>query len=149
LGQHGATERACHPGRVPQIHVVDSTWIGVRPAMVGALIADPANWQYWWPELGLRVSELRGPKGVRWTVHSIRGRAVTGSMEVWLQDVDGGTVAHYFLLVDGIRRPVGRRERARLVHRYRVQTKRAFWSLADRLDPARLARLSGPCGAIP
>jgi hypothetical protein len=134
---------------MPEVDVVDSTWIDVGPGSIAALIADSANWQRWWPDLDLLVDERRGRKGMRWFVRSARGGALSGSMEVWLQPVDDGTVAHFFLRLDGTRRPLRPRERARVAHGYRVRTKQVFWGLADRLDPGRLARVAGPPDTIP
>lgn len=129
--------------------MVDATWIDVPPGSVAAVLAEPANWRRWWPDLVLHVDAWRGRKGMRWFVRSSRAGAFTGSMEVWLQDVDEGTVVHYFLRLDGTRRPLRPRQRARLARKYRVCTKRAFWALADRLDPGRVARIAGPPGTIP
>lgn len=123
---------------------MDDTWLGVRPPVVAPVLADPRNWSHWWPDLTLVLHQLRGAKGVRWHVPSGRGGTVRGSMEIWLQAADGGTVAHYFLRLDGTRRPIRARERARLQDEYRVRTKRVLWTVADRLDPGRLARLAGP-----
>jgi hypothetical protein len=134
---------------MPEIDVVDSSWVGVAPAVVAPVVADPDNWRRWWPDLELRVHELRGPKGVRWTVLSGRGGTVTGSMEIWLEGVDGGTVVHYFLRLDGTGARLTRRQRERIVTAYRTRAKRAFWTLADRLDPGRIARLAGPPTGIP
>jgi hypothetical protein len=134
---------------MPEVDVVDATWIGARPAAVAPIVADPVNWRRWWPDLDLGVDEFRGVKGVRWIVRSGRNGAVAGSMEVWLQGVDDGTVAHYFLRLDGTRGALGRRDRARIERDFRVRVKRIFWGLADRLDPGRLARLAGPPTRIP
>lgn len=129
---------------MPDVDIVDSTWIGARPALVAAAIADPANWGVWWPDLELAVAEPRGDKGVRWTVRRAR-RGCTGSMEVWLQPVLDGVVAHYFLRLDagsgrGMRPARSRRES----DRRRKQAKRVFWAIADQLDPARMQRISTP-----
>jgi hypothetical protein len=134
---------------MPEVDVMDATWIGVRPSAVAPIVADAANWTQWWPDLDLGVVELRGTKGVRWIVRSGCEGAVAGSMEVWLQGIDDGTVAHYFLRLDGTRGTLSRRERTRIEHDFRVRVKRIFWGLADRLDPGRLARLAGPPTRIP
>jgi hypothetical protein len=129
----------------PAIDLIDSSWLGARPAAVAAAIADPANWRRWWPGLQLRVLELRGEKGARWHVDAVAHDAscgMRGSAEVWLQHVDGGVVAHFFLRLDpapGTELPP--RVRDRLVQEYHRRTKAAFWALGDQLDPGRLARL--------
>lgn len=131
---------------VPAIDIVDSTWISGRPAVVAAAVADPSNWRIWWPDLELAVDELRGDKGVRWTVRRT-SRGCAGTMEVWLQPALDGVVAHYFLRLDpasgGPMRP-GRVRRES--DRQRRRAKRVFWGLADRLDPGRIARISTPPG---
>ena len=38
-------------------------------------------------------------------------------------------------------RAVAQRTRRRIEQHYRARTKRAFWSVADRLDPGRMGRL--------
>jgi hypothetical protein len=132
-------------GAVTAIDIVDSTWFAARPATVTALVAEPANWRRWWPALDLRVDEWRGEKGVRWVVRAVtgRGRGLTGTAEVWLEPMAEGVVAHFFLRLDpGPGGSLGRRRRARITDEHRLATKRAFWALADQLDPGRLARLT-------
>ena len=130
---------------MPDIDVLDSTWIGVRPAEVAAVVAEPANWRRWWPRLDVAVDEWRGDKGVRWQVGPSEGGTVHGSMEVWLEPAFDGVVVHYFLRLDGTDgRPVPRRRSRRLEHRYRTGAKVLFWAIGDQLDPGRLARVSRP-----
>ena len=137
------------PAQRWEVDVLDATWIGVPPTAIAALVADPANWQRWWPDLDLEAAELRGPKGVRWIVRSALGGRAAGSMEVWLQEQDDGTVAHFFLRLDGTHRPLSQRERRVTEHDFRVRIKRVMWALGDRLDPGRLARVAGPPTRIP
>jgi hypothetical protein len=134
---------------MPEIDVVDSTWIDVLPASLATIVADPTNWRRWWPDLELQVDEWRGPKGVRWFVRSGRNGTVNGSMEIWLQAVGDGTILHYFLRLDGAQRPLTRRERARLERSYRRGIKRVMWGVADRVDPGRLARVAGLRTSVP
>lgn len=134
---------------MPELDVMDATWIAVRAASVAPIVADPANWTRWWPDLDLLVEQRRGAKGMRWIVRSGRGGSVAGSMEIWLEPAQDGTVAHYFLRLDGTRRPLRARERMRLEHEYRMRIKRAFWAVSARLDPGRLARVGGPAHRVP
>lgn len=142
----------CHAVGMPAIDIVDSTWIAAPAATVAAIIAEPGNWPRWWPGLELEVTELRGPKGVRWDVPSVAGRpGLSGSAEVWLEPLAEGVVAHFFLRLDP--RP-GRTASPRLVAGvtdvYRRRTKTAFWALADQLDPARMHRhVSAPHAEVP
>jgi hypothetical protein len=128
----------------PHVDVVDSTWIGVAPSVVAPLVADASQWSQWWPDLDLRASEYRGVKGVRWLVRSAQRGRFAGSMEIWLEPVADGVVAHYFLRLDAKGEPPSARDCERLVHHYRTQTKQAMWSLSDRVDPGRIARVTAP-----
>jgi hypothetical protein len=129
---------------VPQIDVIDSTWIPSRPAAVAAEVADPHRWAQWWPGLRLQVQEDRGDKGVRWLVpagSSGAAAGLAGSAEVWLQPMFDGVVAHFFLRLDAVPGVgLSRRRAARVERFYRRRTKQAFWELADRADPERLRR---------
>lgn len=129
--------------------MVDSTWIAVRPAVLAPIVADPSNWRLWWPDLQLGVDQLRGLKGVRWFVTAGRGGTVAGSMEIWLESIDDGTVAHFFLRLDATQQPLRQRDRVRLERAYRTAIKRVFWQLSDRLDPGRVARVGGPPTRVP
>lgn len=116
---------------MPQVDVVDETWIAASPLRVAACIADPGRWPRWWPTLDLAVDEQRGAEGVRWIV---RGQA-TGSMEVWLEPDCDGVRVHYFLRLDppgGHRLSPRRSQRAVLAHRRRA--KHVFWGLKDEVE---------------
>jgi hypothetical protein len=88
---------------VPDLDVVDETFLVVPPKVVAAVFAEPAGWRRFWPDLDLEIYADRGDEGFRWTV---RG-ALTGTMEVWLEPILDGTLLHYFLRADlpGQRRP--------------------------------------------
>ncbi|MDP9093654.1 MAG: polyketide cyclase / dehydrase and lipid transport [Actinomycetota bacterium] len=131
---------------MPAIDVVDSTWISARPSVVAAVVAEPSNWQRWWPDLDLTLHEWRGDKGVRWIV---RGSAAgyVGSMELWLEAAHDGVVAHYFLRLDAPdSHRTSRRRAMRAVDQYRRQAKQVLWAVADELDPGRIARISASGG---
>ncbi len=120
-----------------QIDVADETWIVADPERVAAVVADPANWRHWWPDLELVVDEMRGPLGVRWFVRPSVDLPFAGSMEVWLQAYRDGVVLHYFLRLDPPEpgdqvRIAQRMRRAAAGHRRRA--KRIFWSLKDDLE---------------
>jgi hypothetical protein len=138
---------------VPQIDVIDSTWIAAPPRAVAPVVADERNWAGWWPVLDLAVDERRGDRGVRWIVRGVRGArdaGLAGSAEVWLQPMFGGVVAHFFLRLDpaaGKRLPA--RHAARIERALRRRTKAAFWALADAADPDRARRAAQPLSAPP
>jgi hypothetical protein len=128
---------------MPDLHVVDSTWLGLPPRVLAEPVARPAAWRRWWPQFRLSPTELRGEKGVRWAVLGAphRGR---GSAELWLAPELEGTVAHWILRLDY---PPEQRPSAAALARqaleYRAATKRALWRLGDELDRDRFARLTG------
>jgi hypothetical protein len=80
---------------------------------------------------------------VRWIVRSVRGHeGLAGTAEVWLEGSHDGVVAHFFLRLDPAPGTlVRRRDKRRLERECRLAAKRAFWALADDLDPGRAARL--------
>jgi len=130
---------------VPAIDIVDSTWFAARPAAVAAIVAEPANWRRWWPDLALEVDEWRGTKGVRWLVPSVAGRGtgLAGTAEVWLEPMFEGVVVHFFLRLEPPPgRRLGRRRTERITSDFRQRTKQAFWALADDLDPGRVTRIT-------
>jgi hypothetical protein len=81
---------------VPVLDIADDTFVARPPEAVAAAVADPRAWARWWPDLQLAVTRDRGVKGVQWAV----GGALTGSMELWLEPVRGGTVVHWYLRAD-------------------------------------------------
>ena len=81
---------------MPDLDLVDETFLAVPPKVVAAVFADPDAWRRFWPDLVLDVYADRGDEGLRWTV---RG-ALVGTMEIWLEPVLDGTVLHYFLRAD-------------------------------------------------
>jgi hypothetical protein len=109
---------------VPALDIVDETFLVVPPTTVAAAFADPLAWRRFWPDLDLSVYADRGDEGLRWTVAG----ALTGTMEVWLQPMLDGTVLHYFLRADPVRRL-----RDREVKRERVRRQLAAKQVALRL----------------
>jgi hypothetical protein len=87
---------------VPALDIADDTFVARPPEVVATAVGDPRAWPRWWPDLQLTVTRDRGVKGVQWAV----GGALTGSMEVWLEPVPGGTVVHWYLRADA---PAGQR----------------------------------------
>ncbi|MEV6773225.1 polyketide cyclase / dehydrase and lipid transport [Nocardia sp. NPDC051030] len=75
------------------IQVADQTFVAAPGTAVAEVLADRARWKQWWPDLQLQVREDRAGKGIRWTVTG----AVTGTMEVWLEEMLDGVILHYFM----------------------------------------------------
>ena len=117
---------------MPDLDVVDETFIVAPPKLVAAVFADPACWRRFWPDLVLEIYADRGDEGVRWTV---RG-AVVGTMEVWLEPMLDGTILHYFLRVD-LPRPVRPRDLRRERTRRQLAAKTIALGLKAQLENGR------------
>lgn len=112
--------------------IADDTYVRVPPDRVAPVVADPASWRLWWPDLVPTVSADRGLAGHRWTVSG----ALRGSMEVWLEPLGGGTVVHWFLRADPA--PPRSASSPRLLRRARERRvlawKAHMFALKDRLE---------------
>ena len=123
---------------MPQIDLVDDTWIRASVAEVAAAVGDGANWRRWWPDLDLVVDELRGRLGVRWWVRPTGRHSLAGSMEVWLEPTPDGVTLHYFLRLDPVdARRMSRREAQRITQAHATRSKKTFWALKDTLESVR------------
>jgi hypothetical protein len=118
---------------VPQLDLVDETFVVAEPARVAAVVRDPARWAQWWPDLRLGVFEDRGDAGVRWNV---RG-SLTGSMEVWLEPYGDGVIVHHYVRCDPPGGPLPPAAAARQRRRRQRHAKRVFWALKDELERGR------------
>jgi hypothetical protein len=118
------------------VQIADETFVCADPADIGRAVADSADWRRWWPDLRLTVIEDRAEKGQRWTVTG----ALTGTMEVWLEEVLDGVILHYFLHAE----PAGasawelaRMDLAKLNHQRRVAGKVMAFEIKQRLEASR------------
>ncbi|ALL79052.1 polyketide cyclase / dehydrase and lipid transport [Pseudonocardia sp. EC080610-09] len=129
---------------VPAVDVIDETFLAVPRERVAAEFADPSRWPSYWPDLRPEIAHDRGPSGLRWTVTG----AMTGTMEVWCEEVLDGTVLHFFLRADpsgpgpGGRLRRARWNRAETDRRHRAFKAHAF-ALKRRLEGGR------PAGVAP
>lgn len=126
------------------VNLVDETFITVAPAVLAPVVADPARWREWWPDLQLTVFMDRGVSGQRWSMTG----ALFGSCEIWLEPMLDGTCVHYYLRgspTDGDPKvgielpdtPAGWR-RADVIRRRRaLDWKRHVWALKDELESGR------------
>lgn len=118
------------------IQIADETFVAADPVAVGEAVADPASWRRWWPDLELTVIEDRAEKGQRWTVAG----ALTGTMEIWLEEVLDGVVLHYFLHAEpsgATARQLARMDLAKCNHRRRVAGKAMAFEVKQRLEASR------------
>jgi hypothetical protein len=134
---------------VGRVDLADDTFVVADPAEVARLVADPAAWARWWPELRLRVVRDRGRKGVQWRVTG----PVAGSMEIWLEPALDGVVVHYYLRSKPSS-PRSARWSAREARRRALRWKRQVLALKDALEAGRVpgtprssARVKVPGGA--
>ncbi|WP_019970046.1 hypothetical protein [Mycobacterium sp. 141] len=118
------------------VQIADETFICADPADVGRAVADAVAWGRWWPDLQLTVIEDRAEKGQRWTVAG----ALTGTMEVWLEEVLDGVILHYFLHAE----PAGaaawelaKMDLAKMNHQRRVAGKVMAFEIKQRLEASR------------
>jgi len=118
------------------IQIADETFVCADPADIGAAVANHSSWRRWWPDLNLTVVEDRGPAGQRWTVTG----ALTGTMEVWLEEVMDGAILHYFLHAE----PTGVSGAAlaeldlpQMNHRRRVAGKNMAFGIKNDLERSR------------
>jgi hypothetical protein len=119
---------------VPQLEVIDQSWIAVDPGRIAAVVADSGRERDWWPDGALRVVEDRGREGVRWAI--VEGSAVEGSVEIWLQARHDGAVLHYFIRADRVGGRWTSRDLARERRRHERRAKRVFWVVKDELEAA-------------
>jgi hypothetical protein len=118
------------------IQVADETFVAAPGESVGAAIADPARWRRWWPDVRLEVIEDRGEKGIRWAVTG----AVTGTMEIWLEQMLDGVVLHYFLHAEpsgAAAWQLAKMDLAAMTHRRRVAGKRMSFEVKNELEESR------------
>lgn len=111
--------------QVPELDLLDETFVAARPAAVARLVGDRARWAHWWPGLVLTVEQDRGPEGIRWLVAGEPG----GTMEIWLEPVLDGTVAHYYLRIGSLSERAGRR--------WTRNAKIVLWQLKDEIERDR------------
>lgn len=136
---------------MPLVDVMDDTF--VRAPRTAVLTATAPHWTEWLPALTLRVAEDRGEKGVRWLVTGCDRGRLTGTAEVWLEAVRGGTVVHLYVRLDPVvdevpgggalagagevtATPSVRRDRRRLPDRVRRTWKRGLHTSKDRIENA-------------
>ena len=118
-----------HDLAAPAIDVADETYVRAAPQLLAELVADPASWRLWWPDLVPTVTRDRGAKGQQWAVTG----ALRGSMELWLEPVGGGTVVHWYLRADPPS-PLGPRRLRRARDRRVLAWKAQMFALKDRLE---------------
>lgn len=119
--------------RVPDLDVVDETFLAVPPKQVAMVFAEPAAWRRFWPDLTLTVYADRGAEGMRWTVHG----ALVGTMEVWLEPMLDGTLLHYFLRADLTTPPANPRTTGKERTRRQLAAKSLALDLKRELENGR------------
>jgi hypothetical protein len=78
------------------VDLVDDTFLACSPAVVARVVADPARWAVWWPDLRLTTTRDRGAKGRQWAVQG----ALVGTAEIWLEPWWDGVLLHHYLRAD-------------------------------------------------
>lgn len=127
---------------VPEIDVVDDTFVVAAPVAVASVVHDEVRWRRWWPSLQLTTTRDRGLKGRQWAV---RG-ALTGSAEIWLEPWADGVVVHFYLRADVVA-PAGQRtSRLGASAPWAQDWKRQVHALKDVLEAWRAVGEQRPAG---
>lgn len=118
---------------VPQLDLVDETFVVADPRAVAAVVADPSRWPVWFPDLTLTSTRDRGVKGQQWSVTG----AWTGSAEIWLEPTGDGVLLHLYLRLDPVGAPLSARRLDAARRRRAVAWKKHAWALKDALERGR------------
>jgi hypothetical protein len=122
-----------HPHLVPQVDLIEETYIAAAPDAVAATVHAPAFAADLWPDLDLTVFMDRGVEGVRWTAAG----PLTGSCEVWLEPHGDGVIVHTFVRCDFSGEPFAPRAAGREIRDRARHAKRVLWRVKDRLEAGR------------
>jgi hypothetical protein len=87
------TDVVRHDRAVAALDLVDETFVVAPPEVVAGIVADPASWRRWWPDLHLVVFMDRGLAGQRWSMTG----ALVGSLEIWIEPFADGCILHHYL----------------------------------------------------
>lgn len=111
--------------------IAQEMYVRRDPAVLAGVVADPAVWRGWWPDLQLETTRDRGVEGRCWRVSG----PVSGEMEIWLEPVAAGTVVHWFVRAQAA---PGRRRYARRWQRRAVLVWQAqLFAVKDRLESVK------------
>lgn len=136
---------------MPQVDLIDETFLVASPAAVSAAVHDPARTAAWWPDLELTVFQDRGVDGIRWTATG----GLVGTVEVWCEAMADGVLLHVYLRTDVTRRgsatqaqPLSTRQATKAKGRRAREIKQWSWRLKDELEAGRLAGEPRPDAAV-
>lgn len=117
----------------PVVDLVDDTFIACAPERAAAIVAQPARWSRWWPQLRLTTTRDRGVKGQQWAVQG----ALVGTAEVWLEPFWDGVVLHFYLRASPPRPSANPSDADRLRSLHAQGWKRQVHALKDELERGR------------
>jgi hypothetical protein len=134
--------RRWHDRRVPNVDLMDETFVVASRQAVSDALHDPKLWRDWWPDLDLVVEKDRGLNGLQFSVTG----GLVGTGELWLEAWGDGVIVHVFLRADPTR-PGSATEPATLklrqiwreARKRAWQTKRGMGRLKDDLEAGRPA----------
>ena len=129
---------------MPTVDLVDETFVVADRGVLAAVVADPARWEQWWPDLTVSVFMDRGLEGIRWSASG----SWAGSVEIWLEQRGDGVVLHHYQRLDPVDARSGTphavptdlagwRRAARERDRRARAWKRHVWALKDELEAGR------------
>lgn len=125
---------------MPQVDVIDETFVVAPPALVAAALREPGFWTRLCPDLDVTVVTDRGDEGVRCAVTG----ALVGSNELWVEPWGDGAIVHYYLRADVTRRgsatepvAVSPRRAVKVREAHCVRVKAGLNAVKDRLEAGR------------
>lgn len=123
---------------MPQLDVMDETFVRAPAAELAAALTDESAWARF--GLDLTCYEDRGVEGRRWTL----GGPLTGTAEVWLEQVRDGVIVHLYLRGDPVRPIRWPRRPYKVLHRRHFHPLKAWvLSVKREHDMARPAGTPG------
>lgn len=128
---------------VPQVDIVQETFVAAPLAAVAERLARPDVPTALWPDLAVTVAKERGLEGQR---YAVTATGWAGTAELWLDPCLDGVLVHAYLRLD--RAEPGATPRRGERRRRDAAMRRVLWVLKDELEADRAPGTPVP-GDIP
>ncbi len=120
---------------MPQIDVIEETFVAADPAAVRGRLRRPDVPAELWPDLAATITVERGPQGRHFAVTG----PLAGTAELWLEAVGDGVLIHAYLRADPPGGGWSARRVRRSLRRRQRHMKAVMWRLKDELEAGRAA----------